>query len=70
MMFASLLTWINVKRTKPGVDRAKGVPVVQIDALVDQHVTDRSLAIFGEPRVNVLELNLVLMHAMQRGTSP
>ena len=42
------------------VARARGARPEQIAALVQRHVTPRSLWIFGEPRVNVLELNLAL----------
>ena len=42
------------------VAEARGVPAAEIDALVQQHITGRSLGIFGEPRVNVLELNMDL----------
>lgn len=38
----------------------RGVPVSQIEALVDQATDDRTLGILGEPRVNVLELNVLL----------
>jgi potassium-transporting ATPase KdpC subunit len=40
------------------VARTRGVPAEQIKRLLEQHVTGRSLGIFGEPRVNVLALNL------------
>jgi K+-transporting ATPase ATPase C chain len=40
------------------VAKTHGVPQEQIAALVEQHITPRSLGIFGEPFVNVLELNL------------
>jgi potassium-transporting ATPase KdpC subunit len=42
------------------VARARGVPADQIKRLLEQHVTGRSLGIFGEPRVNVLALNLAI----------
>ena len=45
------------------VAKARDVPPERIAALVQEHVTPRSLWIFGEPRVNVLELNLVLAKA-------
>jgi potassium-transporting ATPase KdpC subunit len=45
------------------VANARGVPPEQIAALVRKHVTPRSLWIFGEPRVNVLELNVALEEA-------
>jgi K+-transporting ATPase ATPase C chain len=45
------------------VARARGVPVADIKMLLDRYVTNRSLGIFGEPRVNVLALNLALQRA-------
>jgi potassium-transporting ATPase KdpC subunit len=42
------------------VARARGAPIAEIDRLLQQHITGRSLGIFGEPRVNVLGLNLAL----------
>jgi K+-transporting ATPase ATPase C chain len=42
------------------IAKARGAPPDQIAALVARHATSRSLGIFGEPRVNVLELNLEL----------
>ena len=40
------------------VAKTRGVPQEQIAALVEQHITPRSLGIFGKSCVNVLELNL------------
>jgi potassium-transporting ATPase KdpC subunit len=42
------------------VARARGVPAPEIQALVEKHTVARMVGIFGEPRVNVLELNMDL----------
>jgi len=42
------------------VARARGLTPEQVSALVARHTTGRALGIFGEPRVNVLELNVDL----------
>lgn len=42
------------------IARARGVSVDQVQRLVAEHTAGRDLAFLGEPRVNVLELNLAL----------
>ena len=45
------------------VARARGVAAAEVDALLQKHIAGRSFGIFGEPHVNVLELNLALEQA-------
>jgi len=48
------------------VARARGVPAADITMLLNGYITGRSLGIFGEPRVNVLALNLALQRAYSK----
>ena len=44
----------------PRIARERNRSEVEIQSLVEQHTEGRQLGIFGEPRVNVLDLNLAL----------
>lgn len=42
------------------IARARSLPAAQVEAVIRAHVTPRQLGVLGEPRVNVLAVNLAL----------
>jgi K+-transporting ATPase ATPase C chain len=60
------ITPANASLQAPRVAQARGAALDQVAALVEKHTTSRSLGVFGEPRVNVLELNVALEKAFPK----
>ena len=50
----------NANRQIPLVAQARNLPTDQVEALVAQHTEGRLFGLIGEPRVNVLRLNMAL----------
>ena len=48
------------------VARVRGLPVETVAALVQSHTTGKQFGVFGQPRVNVVTLNLALEDASRR----
>ncbi len=54
------ITVANARAQAPRVAAARGMSLAAVLRLVDAHTTGRTLGFLGEPRVNVLQLNLAL----------
>jgi K+-transporting ATPase ATPase C chain len=50
----------NARFQASRIAKARGLSGAQVNQLIQQHTTGRTLGLLGEPRVNVLELNLAL----------
>jgi K+-transporting ATPase ATPase C chain len=56
----------NARQQVPRVAHARGVSEVLVGALVARHIQGRQFGFFGEPRVNVLLLNIAVDSAFPR----
>lgn len=56
----------NALAQAPRVAAANGMALQEVETLVRQHTQDRVLRFLGEPRVNVLELNLAVDARVRR----
>jgi potassium-transporting ATPase KdpC subunit len=54
------ITIANAQAQAPRVALARGLPLPRVLGLVGAHTTGRQLGFLGEPRVNVLALNMAL----------
>jgi K+-transporting ATPase ATPase C chain len=52
------------------VAQARRLPLAPVQALVRRHIQGRQWGVLGEPRVNVLELNLDLLRLAASATQP
>ncbi|HEV8088738.1 MAG TPA: potassium-transporting ATPase subunit KdpC [Actinomycetota bacterium] len=50
----------------PRIASVRGLPLDQVMSLIDAHTADKTLGFLGEPRVNVLELNIALQEVAPR----
>ena len=60
------ITVANARAQAPRVAAVRGMTLARVRALVDANTAGRQFGLLGEPRVNVLELNLALDRAAGR----
>jgi len=53
----------NAMLQAPRIAAARGISADEVRSLINDHIVGRDLGVLGEPRVNVLELNLALQRA-------
>ena len=51
----------NAKAQAPRVAAANRLPLLVVQRMIDDHIEGRFMAVYGEPRVNVLALNLEIL---------
>ncbi|HDK7168338.1 TPA: K(+)-transporting ATPase subunit C [Clostridium botulinum] len=49
----------------PAVSKASGISEAKLEKIVDKYTEKRSLGIFGEPRVNILKLNIEIASILE-----
>ncbi|WP_265450639.1 potassium-transporting ATPase subunit C, partial [Clostridium sp. cpc1] len=49
----------------PAVSKASGISKAKLEKIVDKYTEKRSLGIFGEPRVNILKLNIEIASILE-----
>ena len=64
------ITAANARAQAPRVAEARGMSLATVLALVARHTTGRELGFLGEPRINVLQLNLALDAAQAAKVAP
>jgi K+-transporting ATPase ATPase C chain len=50
----------------PRITSVRGLPIDQVMSLIDAHTAEKTFGFLGEPRVNVLELNIALQEVVPR----
>lgn len=56
----------SAKVQVPRISKLTGLSTNELENLVNEHTESRDLGIFGEPRVNVLKLNIALSELIKK----